>query len=342
MPILVGSSVLNRSCKSSRRKEFTLSFLFVALLLGEAAGDQTPPPITGVGRIDSLAEVRHLGAERDATVREVHVEEGQVVSAGQLLVSLHCEELEAELEVARSRLKVSEAELEIANAPARPADVKANQALLAAAEFSLAERKLYLERREKLADQGYVSSQEIDSVRLEVEQGREAVVHLKHSLEKIIEGQRQEERFRAQTLVELRRNAVRRAAVSVGKCLVNSPIDGTVLRILKHPGEYLSASRGEVVMVVADLSQLAVRAEVFESDVSRLHIGAPARVWINGEDHFYNGSVTSMSRLTGRREARTYDPSDTFDREVVEVTLEGFGDLPAILGLRVVTEISVP
>jgi HlyD family secretion protein len=139
-------------------------------------------------------------------------------------------------------------------------------------------------------------------------------------------------------------NAAARAAnadISVAQslaaqCTLKSPISGHVLQVLRREGEFSGASQGTPLIVVGDLSQLIVRAELNERDAAKVREGQAATVWVDGKAERWKGRVTEMAGVMGRRSARSLDPTDRFDRDVREVFI-AFDNAPppALVGLRV-------
>jgi multidrug resistance efflux pump len=73
----------------------------------------------------------------------------------------------------------------------------------------------------------------------------------------------------------------RRAAAAEArfeKCFVRSPIDGTVLKRQREPGESVSVFVPQPIVSIADVTARRVRAEVDERDISRGHEGQRVQV----------------------------------------------------------------
>jgi hypothetical protein len=87
---------------------------------------------------------------------------------------------------------------------------------------------------------------------------------------------------------------------------------------------------------VGNLQQLVVRAEFVEGDAGLVRPGAAVDVWIDGDARRWRGRIVSTAALMGRRTARSTDPAERFDSDVLEAVV-GFdgGRPPALVGLRV-------
>jgi HlyD family secretion protein len=108
------------------------------------------------------------------------------------------------------------------------------------------------------------------------------------------------------------------------------------LRIFRHKGEFSGASRGDPLIVVGNLQRVVVRAEFVERDAGLVRPGAAVDVWIDGDARRWRGRIISAAALMGRRTARSTDPAERFDSDVLEAVV-GFdgGRPPALVGLRV-------
>ncbi len=101
---------------------------------------------------------------------------------------------------------------------------------------------------------------------------------------------------------------------------LRSPIDGLVLRVFVQPGER-PGSDG-ILEVGANQSMEAV-AEVYESDISRVHLGQQVR--LESESGGYKGTVLArvirISPQVRQRQVLSTDPSADADARIVEVRL---------------------
>ena len=86
------------------------------------------------------------------------------------------------------------------------------------------------------------------------------------------------------------------AQASAAQCTLTSPINATVLPVLHCEGEFSGASQGMPLLVVGDLSQRIVRAEIGERDADKIAL----EIWIEGEGQRWRGHVTGRSSIMDR------------------------------------------
>ena len=177
----------------------------VALLLSTAASAQTtrPPPASNpapkpLGCLIEPDRVADIGSQVIGVVERLHVERGDTVTTGQLLLTLRADVERANVTAASTRARMD-------------ADV-----LAAAASLDLAEQKL--RRAQSLVAQNFVSDQAVDQARGEAEVARQ-------KLSQVTSQQRiwGDERRVAEAQLALRS--------------VRSPFAGVVVERFVNPGE---------------------------------------------------------------------------------------------------------
>jgi HlyD family secretion protein len=303
----------------------------------EPAAQQPAPYLaTAVGRIDSAGEARQLVAAADGVIERVLVRRGDTVKAGQVLLEVDCAPRAGLANAAMAAAQQSRAEAALVRAGPRRETVSAGSAALAKAEADLRGAEQSLERAKALAARGFVSKRELDARSAERDAARAARDGAAAELAGLSNGSRPQELASAEAAASAAGGQSTAARAALAQCQIRSPIDGQVLQVLRREGEFSGASQGAPLIVVGDLGQRIVRAEVGERDVPMLRIGAPVEVWIDGSPRRYRGRVTEMAAIMGRRSARSLDPTDRFDRDVREaIVVIDDPDLPSVVGLRV-------
>ena len=103
----------------------------------------------------------------------------------------------------------------------------------------------------------------------------------------------------AQHRVDQARFALDQAKVLLAKCVIYSPIDGTVSVLNSELGERVVATgdfAGTEVMRVANLDALEARVDVNENDVVNVKVGDPVRIRIDAyPGHEFHGQVNRIA-----------------------------------------------
>jgi len=284
----------------------------------EPAGDLVV--LASPGRIEGLTDVVEVGAGIDGLIEAVHVKEGQRVTRGQLLAELDCRELRSSLPLAKSEadsLRQVRARLMRGS---RPEERQAAAQRTAKAKTLVSHAATQLERQQQLAEAKTISRSSLDDARRDANVA-ESEYQLALRDEALINaGPLAEEAAKANADVETADRRVAMAEEKLGKCVINAPMNGTILRINLHPSESFALVSPRPILTMADISGRRVRAEVDERDVSKIHNG---QIVIVSSDSFagkrYQGKVTRVASIMGRKSVLTGDPADKNDRDVLEV-----------------------
>ncbi len=288
----------------------------------ETAGTPLPPNITVLTatRREIVASVTVTGTLRPREtvtvgadveglrVRELLVDEGDEVKAGQVLARLETDMIEVNL--ARAASQIAKAEAAVTQA----------QAAIAEAEPSAVEAEGSLRRARALNEKGIVGQDILDA---RVSASATATARLATARQSVALAEADLAAARAERAeLELRR----------AKAEIKAPTDGLVLRRAAQLGQIVSGGAGGLFEIARD-GLIELEADVSETGLGRLRKGEPARVVaaggveVPGEVRLVSPRVDAASRL-GRvlvalpRDAALRDGA--FARAVVETArLEG-------------------
>jgi multidrug resistance efflux pump len=296
----------------------------------------SPYAATAVGRIDAAGESRQLVAATDGVIDQLLVARGDSVSAGQSLLKVNCGPRLAEINArAAMSQKTSAAAVTVRSGP-RAQEVEIANAQISAAQSALREQEQRLSMAQGLIDEGFISKRDV-AARTNARDAAQAELQSRIEQRALLQaGARGSEIAEANAAARAANADISVAQSLAAQCTLKSPISGHVLQILRREGEFSGASQGTPLIVVGDLSQLIVRAELNERDAAKVREGQAATVWVDGKAGRWKGRVTQMAGVMGRRSARSLDPTDRFDRDVREVFI-AFDNAPppALVGLRV-------
>ncbi len=83
--------------------------------------------------------------------------------------------------------------------------------------------------------------------------------------------------------VELAKAQVQQTRTQLDLLSVRAPLDGTILQVNIRPGEYVTTSATQNLIVMGPLKPLHVRVNIDEEDLPRLRLNAPARAKLRGD-----------------------------------------------------------
>jgi len=332
--------------------------LGIVLLAGTAfvlqSSDQTPVAaaapdaggarVVGPGRVEPISEEVRIGVEVGGRVVSVGVEEGDTVTAGQVLAELDSRDYRAAVASASARLADAAAVLRRMRNGARPDERREVSAAVAQAEAVLAQAERDATRRAALAADGVIAREESDRAARDRDVARARLTELTARMTLVHDGPRAEDHAQAEAAVALARAGLAEAEARLAKTTIRSPITGTVLRRDVRVGESVSFERpASALFVVADVSRLRVRVEVDETDVARLVPGAEA--WVSADafgDRRFPARVVRIGRALGRKRLYTEEPRERLDTKVLETLLDLEPGIALPIGLRVDAVIAVP
>jgi ABC exporter DevB family membrane fusion protein len=122
----------------------------------------------------------------------------------------------------------------------------------------------------------------------------------------------------AQSELIAAQSAVKKAKADLDLALVKAPKAGQILKIWTWPGELIS---DQGILDLGQTSQMYVNSEVYETDVSRIKIGQPAKITSDGVVRELRGTVAEIGLQIGKKDVLGTDPVADIDARVVEVKI---------------------
>jgi HlyD family secretion protein len=260
----------------------------VVVALTAAVASAAPAPGTGgvgaLGRLQPKNGVTRVAgpSEMVLVLSEMLVDDGDPVKAGQVIARLD------DFPVKEAALVQAEA-----NLVARQADVMRMEATLKTA-------KRDLERAEALAAQQITTNSDLDRSRLDVETAEANVAS-------------------AKAQVSVAKAGIKMAHVDVERRTIRSPVTGRVLKVYARAGEKVSSNG---IVEVGRTDAMYAVAEVYETDVARVHVGQKARVKSPVLPRELTGTVERISMKVGRKSIVNDDATADRDVRVVEVEVK--------------------
>jgi len=221
-------------------------------------------------------------------IRKIHVDRGDFVKEGQLLVEIDDQELKASAEQARAALLSSQAGLEVARSTleGQKANLENQRANLAKARAVAANDGRQADRMKTLFEKGMVAAVDWDNARTNADSSRASTDAAEAQLRLAgVQITTQESQVRlAQAQVETFRAALSLAQSNLSNTRLLAPFAGYVAQRNLDQGAAVSAqSSGTTttsvgILLIQDISSVKVQIEVPERDIARVSVGAPVRV----------------------------------------------------------------
>ncbi len=286
---------------------------------------------------------------------EVLVQEGDAVTAGQIVARLDCEDQQAVLASAEAREKQAEAQIALAEkgvlgakdaAHAAAAQVAVASARTGALDVQRKKAERDRERASALAKSGAVSEVTLDGAET-MEKGLEAEIKaatasvgaasLAAKAQSASVGTAGAQVEVARAGLEAAHAEARRAKLAVDECVLKAPRAGVVVDRLHEPGAVIAP--GARVLTMIDLATVKATFFLPNAELARARIGAPAEVRVDT----YPGRVFAGTVRHVASEAE-FTPRNVQTREdrdrlvyAVEVVLENAaGELRAGMPAEVI------
>jgi HlyD family secretion protein len=281
-----------------------------------------PLGVGALGRVEPTTRIHrlsHPGGLAVSQVARLLVREGEAVNAGDVVaIFADAEYKEAATAQAAAALALARATLARVVAAGRAEEIDAQRArivALRAAELSL--------RRDAERAAGLVPSGASGTAAAERAQyAAQRAVAERSEAESILERMlrpRPEDIAVAQAELAAAEAALRKAKVEAAMTRVVAPISGTVLKIHARPGEIVGP---DGLLELGDLSSLDIVADVFETDLPRVRVGAAAEIIVPGDERRFGAIVREIGQMVRRTTQVSTDPVAMLDARTFEVRVQ--------------------
>ena len=274
-----------------------------------------------------------LKVESNEPILSIHVEDGQAVSPGDLVLvqdSARAEAHLAQLESLRDQAAARLAELQ--RGP-REESIREARARLEGAKASRVNASANLERTREVFERGLSSAERLDAdeTRLQTAIAEERAAS--EALDRLLNGTTVEELQQAEAALAATEAQIRSARVDVDRARITAPVAGVVDKVLFQLGE--RPAPGTTVAIVLDSARSFARVYVPEHQRVRVKPGARIDVHVDGVDEALEGRVRWVSADAS---FTPYFALTEHDRSrlsyLAEIDLPGATDLPSGVPLQ--------
>ncbi len=246
----------------------------------KVARRQVVQTVKATGRVQPKTEVK-ISADVSAKITAIHVEEGQHVERGTLLLELDRERYQAALESLQANQRVASSNANVT----RENTIKSEKDL---------------QRARDLNQQGLETQAALDSATA------------------AYEGDKARNKA-ANDQVEQARALLKQAQDDLNKTRIYAPIAGTISRRNKEPGEIALGSQfqEDVILVLSNLSGMEALVEVDENDIVSITLGDAAQIEVDAlPGKQFRGTVTEIASSAKVSGANTTEQKTEFEIKV--------------------------
>jgi len=264
-------------------------------------------------------------------IGSLQIKEGDSVTAGQVLAILDGKaSLEKALHESEAEIEVQRMKLAQIKAGPKAGEVEAQKKAIGRWESEYEIAQSDFQRFEALREAGIGTAADLDQKRLAVERAKRSLDEQRERLKALEEVRPVDVNLVSAQLDASRANAdvVRE---QIDHLTVRSPAAGIVLKIHAHAGEQVGSNG---ILELAKTNRMFVTAEVYETDIGRVHVGQKATV--SGDlipAGGIDGVVTHISNQIGRSDLLPTDAVSFSDTRVVKVyiLLQNAGNLAGLI-----------
>jgi len=234
-----------------------------------------------------------VSAESNEPIIAIHVSDGQVLKAGDLMFEQDPARLENLLAQQIALEAQSAARLAELERGPRPETIREARAQLESAQASAKNAAANLKRAQDIFDRDLSDQQSLDLATTRRKTAVAAEQAAAESLERLLNGTTVEELQQAAAALEATEAGVARIRLDIERLKIHAPVDGMLDKRLYQIGERPLA--GATIGVVLDSSRTYARIYVPETLRSSVQPGRKLDVRIDGQERVFEGTVRWVS-----------------------------------------------
>jgi HlyD family secretion protein len=235
-------------------------------------------------RADGLLYPRQqaaIVAKISAPVKRWHVQRGDRVRAGQLLVELEGQDLAGAATESRGALGQAEATFETTSRATVPEDLQKAELDAKAAQDAATAQQSVFDNRQQLYREGAIAQKDVNDAQVALSQARAQSETARKRLENLRSFANAQALKAAAAQLDAAKGRDEQAQAQLSYTRLTSPIDGVVTDLPFYPGE--TAPAGAPVVTVMDTSRVIARTHVSQTDALELAVGNDASmIGLNG------------------------------------------------------------
>jgi HlyD family secretion protein len=227
-------------------------------------------------------------------ISAVKVQEGDKVSAGQVLAELDPVPFQSDVDSAKADLAQAQAQLDKTRRGFRVEEVAQARATVAQREADLENARVTLQRQEQLVASGLVTHQQIDDAQARVHMSEAALANSRAQLTLELRGSRIEDIEAQEAMVAAARARLEKAQTALADATLVAPSNGIISVRARELGAIVQA--GQTVYSLTLNDPVWIRAYVAQPRLGRIKPGMSVKVTIDSmPGQQYEGTVGFIS-----------------------------------------------
>lgn len=216
----------------------------VKVLVAAVAVAGLAPSVPALAQSNTLA----IGVAAGGVISDIFVHPGSHVRAGDVLLKLNCQPLEADLRSRQAQLRAAQATFDrVRNGP-RPDEIKVGEAVVGYSQARADEAQKTLDRTEALQEGVTVTTARILEVKRDSRIADAQLEEARARLSLLRAGSREEDVRQSEALRDAAAAEVDSTKARLDLCTVHAPVAGTVSDVTSNVGQYVSVAVPQVLM----------------------------------------------------------------------------------------------
>jgi len=259
--------------------------------LGSVTTGDIARSVVATGVVEPISNRIEIRSKASGLVKNLHVDVGDRVKPGQILVELDRDQLLAQLREGQANLQAAKADCMAARA-----ELERSQILAEEHDVQLA--RTNHQRSIELFEQKLLAKSEFDTTkgRLEEALNRQRAAEAAIGVTRAAIAQKEAQVAQVQAVLDRIQEELRFTSI-------RSPIKGIVLSRRVEIGSAVSSiltmgSGATTIMTLGDMNEVYVKGQVNESDIGIVGVGLPARITVEAyREKVFNGEVYMIAPL---------------------------------------------
>ncbi|EFB42287.1 MULTISPECIES: HlyD family secretion protein [Parachlamydia] len=277
--------------------------------------------ISGVGVVQPVSGNIQVGTPVNRIIEKVFVTVGEKVKKGDILFKLENKDLMADLLVKQMAYKSAKARLQKLEALPHPEDLASAEAALQSAQTEMNAAKSQFDMVLSLPDSRAISQEESDRRYFRYQQAKDQYREAEAKFEKVKSGTWKPDLEIANYETMFAKANVTAIQTDIQRTIIRSPIDGTVLQIKIHEGEFSVPSNARTpIMIIGDTTEMYLRVSINQLEVAYFSSTAPAVAFLQGDaSHEFPLEFVRIEPFLVAKEDLTNEINEKVDTQIFQI-----------------------
>lgn len=288
--------------------------------------------IAGVGIVEASSGNILIGTALNRMVEKIFVKVGEKVEKGDMLLYLENRDLKAELMAQEDLYKIAQAKLQKLESLPRSEDLQAAKAVYDSSKAELDLAKNQYEMVLDLMDPRAISQEEKNRRLSNYQQAEAKWQQAQAELDKIKAGTWKPDLEIAQLEVMQADTNVKRVKTDIERTIIQSPIDGTILQVKIHEGEFPAPDAFRMpMMILGNTEEMFLRVSINQLDIPYFCPDSPAVAFLQGDAHVeFPLEFIHVEPLLVNKQNLTNEITEKVDTHVLQIIYRIKGEDPRI------------